>query len=98
MTIRTAFVACALALAILAAGTAAYAADPYGGFGPSPSESAPPETNADPANAGPPPGAYRALPWLQQQSQNQPEGSGSGAWDQPGPVSGDYDMDDEGGH
>jgi hypothetical protein len=37
------------------------------------------------------------LPWLQQQSQIQPESS-TGAWDQQGPASGESDMDDEGGH
>ena len=87
---------CALAFATLTAG-AAYAGDPYGGFGPSSSEPATQETGADPGQAESAPDAYQALPWLQQQSQNQPESYGS-AWDQHGPVSGEYDMDDEGGH
>jgi hypothetical protein len=98
MTIRTALVACAGALAILAAGTAAYGADPYGGFGPGPSEPAPQETGADPAQAGSTPEANQVLPWLQQQSQSQPESYSGGTWNQHGPVSGEYDMDDEGGH
>ena len=95
MTLRTAL-GCALAFATLAAGTA-YGADPYGGFGPSSSEPATQETGADPGQAESAPGAYQALPWLQQQSQNQSESYGS-ARDQHGPVSGEYDMDDEGGH
>jgi hypothetical protein len=97
MTIRTALVACAVALAILAAEAPAYAADPYGGFGPSPSEPATQETGSDPGQAGSTPDAYQALPWLQQQSQNQPE-SYVGAWDRQRPASDEYDMDDEGGH
>jgi hypothetical protein len=97
MTIRTALVVCAVALAILTSGTAANAGDPYGGFGPSTSVPATPDTGADPGPAAASPDAYQTLPWLQQQSQIQPESS-TGAWDQQGPVSGDYDMDDEGGH
>jgi hypothetical protein len=96
MTLRTALVGCALAFATLAAGTA-YGADPYGGFRPSSSEPATQETGADPGQAESAPDASQALPWLQQQSQNQPESYG-GAGDQHGPVSGEYDMDDEGGH
>jgi hypothetical protein len=97
MAIQQTLVGCAMALAIVAIGTAAYAADPYGGFGPSPSESATPEAGSNPDQAGGAPDAYQTLPWLQQQSQNQPESS-SGAWDQQGSASGEYDMDDEGGH
>lgn len=95
MTLRT-VLGCALAFATLAAGTA-YGADPYGGFGPSSSGPATQETGADPGQAESAPDAYQALPWLQQQSQNQSESYGS-ARDQHGPVSGEYDMDDEGGH
>jgi hypothetical protein len=100
MTLRTALIGCALAFATLAAGTAYGAdpyADPYGGFGPSSSEPATQETGADPGQTESAPDAYQALPWRQQQSQNQPESFGS-ARDQHGPVSGEYDMDDEGGH
>lgn len=93
MTLRTALVVCVLGT--FAAVTTAYAGDGYGGFGPS--ETSTPETNADPGQAESAPHAYQALPWLQQQSQNQPESYGS-ARDQHGPVSGEYDMDDEGGH
>ncbi len=95
MTLRIALIGGALALANLTAGTA-YGADPYGGFGPSSNEPATQETGVDPGPAEAAPDAYPALPWLQQQSQNQPE-SYSGAWDRP-PASGEYDMDDEGGH
>jgi hypothetical protein len=94
MTLRIALIGGALALANLTAGTA-YGADPYGGFGPSSNEPAAQETGVDPGPAEAAPDAS-ALPWLQQQSQNQPE-SYSGAWDRP-PASGEYDMDDEGGH
>ena len=95
MTLRIALIGGALALANLTAGTA-YGADPYAGFGPSSSEPATQETGVDPGPAESAPEAYPALPWLQQQSQNQPESNG-GAWDLP-PASGEYDMDDEGGH
>ena len=92
MTLRTAFIGGAN----LTAGTA-YGADPYGGFGPSSSAPATQETGVDPGPAESAPDAYPALPWLQQQqSQNQPESYG-GAWARP-PTSGEYDMDDEGGH
>jgi hypothetical protein len=45
----------------------------------------------------PTPEAYQALPWLQQQSQSQPESYDS-EWDQQGVAGDEYDMDDEGGH
>jgi hypothetical protein len=95
MTIRTALAGCALAFATLAAGTAAYAGDPYGGFGPS--ETGTQEIGSDPDQGGPTPDAYQTLPWLQQQSQSQQDSHG-GEWDQQGAASDEYDMDDEGGH
>lgn len=95
MTIRTALVVCALAFTTLSAGTAAYAGDPYGGFGPS--EPSTQETDSNPDQGGSTQGDYQVLPWLQQQSQNQQDSSG-GAWDQQGAASPEYDMDDEGGH
>jgi hypothetical protein len=96
MPIRIALGVCVLVVGSLAAGTA-NAADPFGGFGPSPSEPATPDTGADPGQAEAVPDAYQTLPWLQQQSQNQPDNS-SAAWDQQGASGGEYDMDDEGGH
>jgi hypothetical protein len=89
-------IGCALAFATLTAG-AAYAGDPYGDFGPRSSEPATQEAGADPGQAESAPDAYQALPRLQQQSENQPESYDS-ARDQHGPISGEYDMDDEGGH
>lgn len=97
MTIRTALVACAVALAILAATPAAYAGDPYGGFGPSPSEPATQDAGADSDQVAPAPDDSASLPWLQQQSQNQPDISG-GAWDHQGTVDDGSDIDDASGH
>ena len=96
MPIRIALVVCLLVVGNYAAGTA-YAADPYGGFGPSPTEPATPDASSDPGPAGAAPEAYQPLPWLQQQSQDQPDNSNA-AWDQQGAAGGEYDMDDEGGH
>jgi len=95
MTIRTALVTCAVALATLVATAAAYAGDPYGGFGPSQAHT--PEVGADPDQAAPAPDDSASLPWLQQQSQNQPDISG-GAWDHQGSVDDDSDIDDASGH
>jgi hypothetical protein len=95
MAIRTALVACALAFGTLAAVTTAYAGDPYGGFGPS--ETGTQEVGSDLEKGAPTPEAYQALPWLQQQSQSQPESYDS-EWDQQGVAGDEYDMDDEGGH
>ncbi len=97
MTIRTALVACAVAFATLAATAAAYAGDPYGGFGPSPSEPATQDAGADPDQAAPAPDDSASPPWLQQQSQNQPDISG-GAWDLQGSVDDGSDIDDASGH
>lgn len=96
MPIRIALVVCLLVIGSYAAGTA-NAADPYGGFGPSPSEPATPDASSDPGPTGAAPEAYQPLPWLQQQSQTQPDVS-SAPWDQQGTAAGEYDMDDEGGH
>jgi hypothetical protein len=98
MTIRMVLMGCALSFATLASGTAAFAGDPYGGFGPGPSDPGGQETVTDPSPdpAIGVPTLDQTLPWLQPQSQNQPESNG-GTWDR-GPVSGEYDMDDEGGH
>ena len=97
MTIRTALVGCTLAFASLAAGTAAYAGDPYGGFGPSVPDA--PTVNVDAANTGAP-GIDRTLPWLQPQSQNQQESySGGGEWYEQRAVQDDgSDVDDASGH
>jgi hypothetical protein len=97
MTIRTALVGCTLAFATLAAGTAAHAGDPYGGFGPSVPDT--PAGNADAANAAAP-GIDLTLPWLQPQSQNQQESySGGGEWYQNRAVQDDgSDVDDASGH
>ena len=96
MPIRIALVVCLLVVGSFAARTA-NAADPYGGFGPSPSEPATPDTSSDPGPAEAVPEAYQPLPWLQQQSQNQPDNSSPG-WEQPSTGGSEYDMDDEGGH
>jgi hypothetical protein len=96
MPIRIALVVCLFVVGSYAAGTA-NAADPYGGFGPSPSEPATPDASSDPGPAGAAPEAYQPLPWLEQQSQNQPDNS-SAPWDQQGAAGGESDMDDEGGH
>ncbi len=93
MPIRTALVACVLALGGLPT-IAAYAGDPYGGFGPS--DSASQEVGSNQINAAPAPDDSQPLPWLQQQSQIQPDNSG--AWDQQGPVDDGSDIDDASGH
>ena len=80
MTIRTALMACALVLGTLAAITAAHAGDPYGGFGPGDSNTQ--ETGSDADAGGSTPAADQTLPWLQQQSQNQPDTYGDAL--QPG--------------
>lgn len=96
MTIRTALVACAVALATLAAATAAYAGDPYGGFGPS--ESAPKVPDSGSAQGGGTADVYQTLPWLQQPSQSQPENYG-GEWYQQRAVQDDGSaIDDASGH
>ena len=83
-----------LALATLAGGTAAFAGDPYGGFGPSVTA---PEVNADAADAGAP-NTDQTLPWLQPQGQSQQE-SNSGEWyEQRAAQDGGSDIDDASGH
>jgi len=72
MTIRTALVGCTLAFATLA-GNAAFAGDPYGGFGPSVANT--PEVNTDAATA-PAPDIDQSLPWLQPAMPNQQSYSG----------------------
>jgi hypothetical protein len=76
--------------------TAAYAGDPYGGFGPS--DGASQEVGSNPVNAVPAQEDVQPLPWLQQQSQNQPDNSG--AWDQQGAgaVDDGSNADDASGH
>jgi hypothetical protein len=76
--------------------TAAYAGDPYGGFGPS--DGASQEVGSNPRQCRAGAGRRPALPWLQQQSQNQPDNSG--AWDQQGAgaVDDGSNADDASGH
>jgi hypothetical protein len=95
MTIRAALVGCALAFATLAAGTAANAGDPYGGFGPS--ETGAQEAGSDPDKGVSTPDDDQTLPWLQPQNPNPAQNDGGG-WDQQRAAGGEYDMDDEGGH
>jgi hypothetical protein len=95
MTIRTALAGCLLAIATLAGGTAAFAQDPYGGFGPSAGTT--PEVNAD-APAAAAPDVDQTLPWLQPQGQSQQE-SYSGEWYEQRAVQDDgSDIDDASGH
>ncbi|MGA7456730.1 MAG: hypothetical protein WBW51_05310 [Methyloceanibacter sp.] len=94
MPIRIALVVCVLVFGSVATVTAVSAGDPYGGFGPSGTDT--PEVNTDPANAVAP-DDQQTLPWLQQQSQNQQNNYGA-EWEQQSAPSGEYDMDDEGGH
>lgn len=91
MTIRIALGACALALG-LSAGPA-HAGDPYGGFGPGDSNAQ--ETGSD-ANADVSAPSADQLPWLQQQSQNQPDTYGDGL--QQGAADDGSDADDASGH
>jgi hypothetical protein len=95
MTIRIALVGCVLAFATLA-GTAAHAGDPYGGFGPSATET--PKVNADAAGAVAP-DIDQTLPWLQPQMQNQQESYSGGEWYEQRAVQDDgSDIDDASGH
>jgi hypothetical protein len=94
MPIRTALTVCALMLGTLAAITGASAGDPYGGFGPSDAGTQP--TSPDPVTEGSTPAADQTLPWLQQQSQNQPDTYGDGL--QQGAVDDGSDVDDASGH
>ncbi len=96
MTIRTALVACAVALATLAAPAAANAGDPYGGFGPS--ETPAQNVGAESGTAAPAPDDATTLPWLRQQSQTQPDNYG-GEWYERRAVQDDgSDVDDASGH
>jgi hypothetical protein len=96
MTIRTALVACAVALATLAAPSAANAGDPYGGFGPS--EAPAQNVGAESGTAAPAPDDATTLPWLRQQSQTQPDNYG-GEWYERRAVQDDgSDVDDASGH
>ncbi len=94
MPIRIALVVCVLVFGSSAAGTAAHAGDPYGGFGSSVTDTS--KVNADTGDA-PAPDIDQTLPWLQPPSQNSQDNSGA-ARDQQGAASDAYDMDDEGGH
>ena len=100
MPIRIALVMCLLGS--FAAVTSASAGDPYGGFGPGGTATPQittdtPQITTDPAAVAPAPDNYQALPWLQQQSQNQQNNYGA-EWNEQSVQSGEYDMDDEGGH
>lgn len=94
MPVRAALVGCVLLLGTLATMTAANAGDGYGGFGPSDSGSQ--EIGSNPINAEPAGDESQPLPWLQQQSQSQPDNYG--AWDQQGAVDDGSDVDDASGH
>jgi hypothetical protein len=94
MPARSALMACVLVLGGLSTISAAYAGDGYGGFGPSDSGSQ--EAGSNPVNAAPAQEDVQPLPWLQQQSQNQPDNSS--AWDQQGGVDDGSDVDDASGH
>jgi hypothetical protein len=96
MPIRIALMACVLLLGTAAAVISASAGDNYGGFGPS-ADAPTQEIGSYPDNSSPPPNDGQALPWLQQQSGEQQDSYGA-QWDQQGAASGEYDMDDEGGH
>ena len=94
MPIRTALMACALVLGISLTITAASAGEHYGGFGPS--EPATQDAGSAPDQEATAPDDNQTLPWLQQQSQNQP-GNKGGEWDQQGAADGS-DIDDASGH
>ena len=95
MPARSALTACVLVLGGLSTISAADAGEPYGGLGPSDSGSQ--EVGSNPVDAAPPAQEdAQPLPWLQQQSQNQPDNSG--AWDQQGGVDDGSDADDASGH
>ena len=96
MPARSALMACVLVLGGLSTISAAHAGDPYGGLGPSDSGSQ--EVGSNPVNAAPAQEDVQPLPWLQQQSQNQPDNSG--AWDQQGAgaVDDGSETDDASGH
>ncbi len=61
-----------------------------------PSDSGSQEVGSNPVNAAPAQEDVQPLPWLQQQSQNQPDNSG--AWGQQGAVDDGSDADDASGH
>jgi hypothetical protein len=92
MPIRTALGVCALVLGLSA--TTARAGDNYGGFGPDDTNTQ--ETGSDADAGGSTPSADQTLPWLQQQSQNQPDAYGDGL--QQGAVDDGSDVDDASGH
>jgi len=96
MPIRTALMACVLALGGLPAITAAYAGDPYGGFGPSGGASQ--EAGSNRIDAAPAPEDSQPLPWLQQQSQIQPDNNGALDQQGAGAVDDGYNIDDASGH
>ena len=54
------------------------------------------ENGSDPVDAAPAQEDAQPLPWLQQQTQNQPDNSG--AWGQQGAVDDGSDADDASGH
>ena len=96
MPARSALVACVLVLGGLSTIGAAHAGDPYGGLGPSDSGSQ--QNGSNPVDAAPAQEDAQPLPWLQQQSENQPDNSG--AWDQQGAgaVDDGSEADDASGH
>jgi hypothetical protein len=100
MPIRIALIACALVLGTLATVTSASAGDPYGGFGPSDTDTQ--EIGSDPNTGGATPDDSQNMESIQQQTQDQQDTYGSAGSQQDAVEQGEdnqgADNDVEDGH